>query len=139
MDAIRTENLTKVFGANRAVDGLNLSVTQGEIFGLVGPDGAGKTTTMRLLAGIMDATSGGAWVDGLDVIKEPEAIKDQIGYMSQRFGLYVDLTVMENIAFYADLYGVPKAAFAERLERLLAFSGLAPFKRRHARATCRAA
>ena len=76
MDAIRTENLTKVFGANRAVDGLNLSITQGEIFGLVGPDGAGKTTTMRLLAGIMDATSGGAWIDGLDVIKHPEAIKE---------------------------------------------------------------
>ena len=132
MDAIRTENLTKVFGANRAVDGLSFSVAPGEIFGLVGPDGAGKTTTMRLLAGIMDATSGGAWVDGLDVIKHPEAIKDHIGYMSQRFGLYVDLTVMENIAFYADLYGVPRAEFGERLERLLAFSGLSPFKRRAA-------
>ena len=130
--AIRTENLTKVFGANRAVDGLDLSVAEGEIFGLVGPDGAGKTTTMRLLTGILDPSSGQAQVAGFDVVNDPEAMKDHIGYMSQRFGLYQDLTVMENIGFYGDLYGVPRTDRAERVDRLLAFSGLAPFKRRQA-------
>ena len=130
--AIRTENLTKAFGANKAVDGLTVSVAEGEIFGLVGPDGAGKTTTMRLLTGILDRTSGEAWVAGLDVGRHPEAVKDHIGYMSQRFGLYADLTVMENIAFYGDLYGVTRAERALRVERLLEFSGLAPFKRRRA-------
>jgi len=130
--AIRTENLTKAFGTNKAVDGLTVSVAEGEIFGLVGPDGAGKTTTMRLLTGILDRTSGEAWVAGLDVGRDPEAVKDHIGYMSQRFGLYADLTVMENIAFYGDLYGVTRAERAQRVERLLEFSGLAPFKRRRA-------
>ena len=86
--AIRTENLTKVFGANTAVDGLTLTVAEGEIFGLVGPDGAGKTTTMRLLTGILEPTSGEAWVAGLHVGRDAEPIKEHIGYMSQRFGLY---------------------------------------------------
>ncbi len=130
--AIHTEGLSKAFGANKAVDGLTVSVAEGEIFGLVGPDGAGKTTTMRLLTGILDRTSGEAWVAGLDVGRDPEAVKDHIGYMSQRFGLYADLTVMENIAFYGDLYGVTRAERAQRVERLLEFSGLAPFKRRRA-------
>jgi len=130
--AIRTENLTKTFGASRAVDGLTLSVSEGEIFGLVGPDGAGKTTTMRVLAGILEPSSGAAWVAGADVARDPEAVKGRIGYMSQRFGLYADLSVMENISFYADLYGVPTADFGRRLGRLLAFSGLEPFKRRRA-------
>jgi ABC-2 type transport system ATP-binding protein len=132
MDAIRTENLSRVFGTNRAVDSLTLSITEGEIFGLVGPDGAGKTTTLRMLAGVLQPTSGGAWVSGVDAVKDPEGVKDHIGYMSQRFGLYADLTVMENIAFYADLYGVPTAEFPPRVERLLAFSGLEPFGRRRA-------
>jgi ABC-2 type transport system ATP-binding protein len=132
MDAIRTENLTRTFGTHRAVDGLTLSIAEGEIFGLVGPDGAGKTTTLRMLAGVLPATSGGAWVAGVDAVKDPEGVKDQIGYMSQRFGLYADLTVMENIAFYADLYGVPPAEFEPRVGRLLAFSGLEPFGRRRA-------
>ncbi len=132
MDAIRALNLTRTFGANRAVDGLTLSIAEGEIFGLVGPDGAGKTTTMRLLTGILDPTSGQAQVAGFDVVKDPEAMKDHIGYMSQRFGLYQDLTVMENMGFYGDLYGVPRADRGERVDRLLAFSGLAPFKRRQA-------
>ena len=105
---------------------------EGEIFGLVGPDGAGKTTTMRLLTGILEPSSGEAWVDGLHAVQDAEAIKDRIGYMSQRFGLYPDLTVLENIDFYADLYEVPKAGRSERLERLLAFSNLTPFKRRQA-------
>src|SRR5574340_378620 len=132
MHAIETESLTKRFGSFSAVDGLNLTVGEGEIFGLVGPDGAGKTTTMRLLTSIMEPSSGEAWVAGRHVVKEAEAVKEDIGYMSQRFGLYPDLTVMENIEFYADIYGVPKKLRPERIERLLAFSNMTPFKKRQA-------
>lgn len=130
MEAIRAEGLTKAFGNLTAVDGLTLSVAEGEIFGVVGPDGAGKTTTMRLLTSIMEPTSGDAWVAGHHIVREAEAVKEEIGYMSQRFGLYPDLTVMENIEFYADIYGVPRQGRAERIERLLGFSNLTPFKRR---------
>ena len=130
MDAIRAEVLTKSFGDVIAVDHLTLSVSRGEIFGLVGPDGAGKTTTMRLLTTIMDPSSGDAWVVGRHVVREAEAIKEEIGYMSQRFGLYSDLTVMENIEFYADIYGVSRPRRAQKIERLLAFSNLTPFKKR---------
>jgi ABC-2 type transport system ATP-binding protein len=132
MDAIRTDNLTKRFGDVTAVDRLTFSVAQGEIFGLVGPDGAGKTTTMRLLTAIMDPTSGDAWIDGHHIVNAPEAIKESIGYMSQRFGLYPDLTVIENIHFYADIYDVPRKGRDEKIERLLAFSNLSPFKKRQA-------
>jgi len=105
---------------------------RGGLFGLVGPDGAGKTTTMRMLTGILKPTSGGAWIDGLPVEQEADAIKDRIGYMSQRFGLYPDLTVLENIDFYADLYDVPKGDRAGKTQRLLAFSNLTPFQHRRA-------
>jgi ABC-2 type transport system ATP-binding protein len=132
MSAIRSESLTKKFGGTSAVDGLSLSVEEGEIFGLVGPDGAGKSTTMRLLTSIMEPTSGDAWVAGHHVVTDAEAVKEDIGYMSQRFGLYPDLTVMENIEFYADIYGVPKKFRPERIERLLAFSNMTPFKKRQA-------
>ena len=132
MEMVRIQALTRRFGAVTALDGLTLAVAEGEIFGLVGPDGAGKTTTMRLLTGILAPSSGEAWVDGLPVLEEAEAIKDRIGYMAQRFGLYPDLTVLENIDFYAELYEVPRAGRSERVERLLAFSNLAPFKRRQA-------
>lgn len=132
MPVIRTEALTRRFGAVKALDQLTLTVDEGEIFGLVGPDGAGKTTTMRLLTGILEPSSGEAWVDGLPVATEAEGIKGRIGYMAQRFGLYPDLTVLENIDFYAELYEVPKANRSERVERLLAFSNLTPFKRRQA-------
>jgi ABC-2 type transport system ATP-binding protein len=128
--AIRTSSLTKSFGNVPAVDRLDLEVRKGELFGLVGPDGAGKSTTMRLLTGIMRPTSGDAWVAGLSINGEEEAIKERIGYMSQRFGLYEDLTVMENILFYADLYGVAEKERPERIERLLGFSNLTPFKSR---------
>src|SRR5512142_2826844 len=104
MAAIKTEALTKRFDTRAAVDGLTLTVEGGEIFGLVGPDGAGKTTTMRLLTSIMTPTSGEAWVAGNHIVKDAEVIKTQIGYMSQRFGLYPDLTVVENLEFYADIY-----------------------------------
>jgi ABC-2 type transport system ATP-binding protein len=130
MDAIRAEGLTKSFDGLAAVDRLTLRVAQGEIFGLVGPDGAGKTTTMRLLTATLEPTSGDAWVVGHHIGKDSEAIKEDIGYMSQRFGLYPDLTVMENIDFYADIYGVPTRGRQEKVERLLAFSNLTPFKQR---------
>ena len=130
MDAIRLEGLTKSFGDFKAVDGLTLAVAEGEIFGLVGPDGAGKTTTMRLLTAILSPTAGEAWVAGHHIVNDAEAIKEDIGYMSQRFGLYPDLTVAENMAFYADVYGVPKKGRQEKVDRLLSFSNLLPFKKR---------
>lgn len=128
--AIKTTNLTKSFGALIAVNNLNLEIRKGELFGLVGPDGAGKTTTMRLLTSIMDPSSGEAWVASHSILSEAERIKEKIGYMSQRFGLYEDLTVLENIRFYADLYEVPNKERAKRLEQLLGFSNLTPFKDR---------
>jgi len=130
MDAIRTEKLTKSFGDLTAVDDFTLSVQEGEIFGLVGPDGAGKTTTMRILTSIMEPTSGDAWIAGHHTVKEAEEIKEEIGYMSQRFGLYPDLSVMENIDFYADIYSVPRKGRDEKIDGLLAFSNLTPFKKR---------
>ena len=111
---------------------LNLEVRRGELFGIVGPDGAGKTTTMRMLAGILDPTSGEAWVDGISVLDDPEGIKEHIAYMPQRFGLYPDLTVMENLIFYADLFFVPRKERPPRIERLFGFSRLGLFKDRPA-------
>jgi ABC-2 type transport system ATP-binding protein len=128
--AIKITDLTKSFGDNIAVNDLSLEIRRGELFGLVGPDGAGKTTIMRLLAAIMSPDSGEAWVAGNSILHEGERIKEKIGYMSQRFGLYEDLTVMENIIFYADLYGVPKKEKPARIERLLGFSNLTSFKER---------
>ena len=130
METIRAQALTRRFGDQTALDQLSLSVTEGEIFGLVGPDGAGKTTTMRLLTGILEPSSGEAWVDGLPIVRDSETIKERIGYMSQRFGLYPDLTVLENLDFYADLYEVPRSDLGARIDRLLAFSNLTPFQRR---------
>ena len=130
MHAIRAEQLTKSFGETTAVDHLTLAVAEGEIFGLVGPDGAGKTTAMRLLTAIMEPTSGDAWVAGYHAVRQAEALKEQIGYMSQRFGLYPDLSVMENIDFYADIYNEPRKGRRPKIERLLAFSNLTPFRKR---------
>ncbi len=132
MEALKLVHLTRSFGAVRAVEDLTFAVAQGEIFGLVGPDGAGKTTTMRLLTGVMEPSGGEAWVMGKHVVREAEAVKDDIGYMSQRFGLYPDLTVDENIHFYADLYGVPARDREHKIHDLLSFSNLTPFKKRQA-------
>ena len=134
---IVAENLTRVFGGGKAapitaVDGLNLEVAEGEIFCLVGPDGAGKTTTMRLLTGLMNPTSGRAVVAGNDVAKNVDAVKDQIGYMAQRFGLYTDLTVSENMAFYADLFGVVGVEREQLSARLLRMTRMEPFQKRPA-------
>jgi ABC-2 type transport system ATP-binding protein len=129
---IRTENLTRTFGALTAVDHLNLEIAEGEIFGLVGPDGAGKTTTMRMLCGLMNPTEGKAIVAGHDVSKELDAVKDQIGYMAQRFGLYSDLTVAENMTFYSDLFGVTGRERDELTARLLRMTRMEPFQKRPA-------
>src|SRR5204863_928300 len=129
---VKTAGLTRRFGELTAVDGLTLEVARGEIFGLVGPDGAGKTTTLRLLCGLMDATSGQAWVAGHDVAREPQAVKDGIGYMAQRFGLYADLSVDENMDFYADLFGVTPADRARMMPDLLRMTRMEPFRSRRA-------
>jgi ABC-2 type transport system ATP-binding protein len=128
--AIRVQGLTRRFGATTAVDGLDFEVMKGELFGLVGPDGAGKTTTLRMLAGVLRPSSGDAELLGASVARDPEVVKHEIAYMPQRFGLYADLTVMENLEFYADLYRVPGKERRPRLERLFAFSNLGPFKDR---------
>ena len=106
--AIIVSALSKRFGEVRAVDELTFDVHAGEIFGLVGPDGAGETTALRVLAGVLDADSGSATVAGCDVVRDPEGAKHHLSYMSQRFGLYEDLTVDENIRFYADIFGVTR-------------------------------
>ncbi|HTM52272.1 MAG TPA: ABC transporter ATP-binding protein, partial [Bryobacteraceae bacterium] len=129
---IKTTDLTRRFGALTAVDALTLEVAKGEIFGLVGPDGAGKTTTLRLLCALMDPTSGRASVAGHDVAREPQAVKDRIGYMAQRFGLYTDLTVDENMDFYADLFGVTSSDRARMMPDLLRMTRMEPFRGRRA-------
>jgi len=128
--AVALDGLTRRFGGLTAVDGLTLDVAPGELFGIVGPDGAGKTTTLRMLAGVLRPTEGSVRVAGVDVGADPEAVKPRIAYMAQRFGLYEDLTVEENLHFYADLYRVPKAERPARLERLYAFSRLGEFNDR---------
>jgi ABC-2 type transport system ATP-binding protein len=129
---IETRDLTRVFKSTAAVDKLNLAVRRGEIFGLVGPDGAGKTTTIRLLAAILDPTSGQARVLGYDTVEQPEPIKQHIGYMAQRFNLYGDLSVLENLNFFADVFEVIGDVRQERIERLLHFARLTEFRDRRA-------
>lgn len=129
---IETHNLTKRFGRNVAVDGLNLTVERGEIFGLLGPDGAGKTTTIRLLCALLTPTAGTARVAGLDTVRQAEEIKRHIGYMPQQFSLYGDLTVLENLIFFADVFEVGRQEREERIARLLAFSRLEEFRHRRA-------
>jgi ABC-2 type transport system ATP-binding protein len=129
---IETHELTREYKKTRAVDSLDLSIQSGELFGLVGPDGAGKTTTLRLLAGLLNITSGTAQVAGYDLARQAEAIKPKIGYMAQQFSLYSELTVVENLSFFADLYDVPKSDLRVRMERLLSFAGLTEFQDRRA-------
>ncbi len=129
---IETHALTRDFKKTRAVDSLDLAIQPGELFGLVGPDGAGKTTTLRLLAGLLEITSGSATVAGYDLAQQAEAIKSKIGYMAQQFSLYGELSVVENLSFFSDLYDVPRAELRERTERLLAFANLTEFQDRWA-------
>jgi ABC-2 type transport system ATP-binding protein len=130
--AIETHELTRAFKDVVAVDGLTLQIRAGEIFGLLGPDGAGKTTTIRLLSAIMDPTSGWARVAGFDTVTDPEPIKRRIGYMAQRFNLYGDLSAWENLNFFADVFEVTGPERAERIERLLNFARLTDFRDRRA-------
>ena len=129
---IETTGLTRRFGELTAVDRLDLAVAQGEIFGLVGPDGAGKTTTLRLLCGLLDPTEGQARVAGFDVARQSQAVKDRIGYMAQRFGLYQDLSVQENMNFYADLFGILGEERAALSVALLRMTRMEPFRERQA-------
>ncbi len=129
---IQTCNLTRRFGNIVAVDHLNLTIAAGEIFGLVGPDGAGKTTTLRLLCGLLDPSEGSARVAGYDVAREPQAVRDRIGYMAQRFGLYLDLSVQENMDFYADLFGIVGSEREDLSARLLRMTRMEPFRKRRA-------
>jgi ABC-2 type transport system ATP-binding protein len=128
--AIAAQGLTKSFPGVRAVESLSFDVRAGEIFGLVGPDGAGKTTTLRMLAGIMPPDAGKATVAGFDVVRDPEGAKHALSYMPQRFGLYDDLTVNENIRFYADLFGVKRTEREERSTELLKAAGMSEFRKR---------
>jgi ABC-2 type transport system ATP-binding protein len=129
---IETHDLTRRFGDITAVDRLNLTVAPGEIFGLVGPDGAGKTTTLRMLCGLIDPTEGSARVAGFDVARQSQSVKDHIGYMAQRFGLYGDLTVQENMDFYADLFGIVGAERQRLTVDLLRMTRMDPFRSRQA-------
>ena len=116
---IHTQNLTKKFGGFTAVDAISFKVFKGEIFGFLGANGAGKTTAMRMLSGLSKPTSGEAMIAGYDVYKEAEKIKKRIGYMSQKFSLYEDLTVKENIRFYGGIYGLTRRAIREKTDQLL--------------------
>jgi ABC-2 type transport system ATP-binding protein len=124
MQAIKTWELTKKFGDFTAVDNVSLTIKQGTIYGFLGPNGSGKSTVIRMLCGILEPTGGGGTVLGFDLTKDSEKIKTQIGYMSQKFSLYEDLTVMENLEFYAGMYSLEKETARERIDAMLAMAGL---------------
>jgi ABC-2 type transport system ATP-binding protein len=129
---IEAVDVTKKFGDFVAVNNLNLQVFRGEILGLLGPNGAGKTTTVRMIACLLKPTSGKIFVDGYDAVNEPEKVKQKIGYMPQRFSLYEDLTVMENLEFYGKVYGLPRVERERRAKELLEFVELSRFVNRQA-------
>jgi len=124
--AVHTEKLTKVFGEVKAVDSVTFDINRGEVFGVLGPNGSGKTTTIRMLCGLLTPTSGTATVAGFDVRMQSEEIRRNIGYMSQRFGMYEDLTVEENLDFYSSLYGLAGGEKRKRMEELFDELGLRP-------------
>jgi ABC-2 type transport system ATP-binding protein len=128
--AVSVEGLEKKFGDFIAVDRINFSVGQGEIFGFLGPNGAGKSTTIRMLCGIISPTAGSGQVGGFDIIRQQHYIKENIGYMSQKFSLYDDLTVEENIDFYSGIYKIPKKDKSKRKEELIRLAGLGDFRQR---------
>lgn len=128
--AIELESLSKVFGAFAAVDRLTFTVPRGEIFGFLGPNGAGKSTTIRMLCGLLSSSAGTARVHGFDINREPDQVRQHIGYMSQKFSLYRDLTVLENIRFFGGIYGLEGAMLKERTEGTLAVAGLTGLEQR---------
>jgi ABC-2 type transport system ATP-binding protein len=125
MEAILTEGLTKRFKDFIAVNEVSFDVSPGEVFGFLGPNGAGKTTTIRMLCGILPPSAGRALIGGVDVAADPERIRSRIGYMSQRFSLYTDLTVWENLTLYAGIYGIPERRMKKRLKEVMEMSALA--------------
>jgi ABC-type multidrug transport system ATPase subunit len=125
--AISASNLVRRFGAFTAVDGVSFRVERGEIFGFLGPNGSGKTTVIKMLTGLLPLSGGSAQVEGLDVRKESEVVRERIGYMSQRFSLYDDLTVAENLKFYGRIYGLPPARLTQRTDEIIQLNGLAPY------------
>jgi ABC-2 type transport system ATP-binding protein len=129
-EAVKVDDLVKRFGKFTAVDRISFSVTQGEIFGFLGPNGAGKSTTIRMLCGIISPTSGSGHVGGYDIVTQSEAIKQSIGYMSQRFSLYTDMTPLENVRFYLGIYNVPERLWAERTQWVLDTTHLEAVKTR---------
>jgi len=127
--AVKVENLEKTFGTFTAVNHISFEVKKGEIFGFLGPNGAGKSTTIRMLCGLLTPTSGAGTVGGFNIMKDQELIKQNIGYMSQKFSLYDDLTVEENIEFYSGIYKIPKKDRAERMEEVIEHAGIEEFRK----------
>jgi ABC-2 type transport system ATP-binding protein len=130
--AIRTEHLTRKFGDFTAVSDVNITVQHGEVFGFLGPNGSGKTTVIKLLTGLLPLSGGNAWVDGIDVRKDPDGVREHIGYMSQKFSLYDDLTVMENLTFYGRIYGLRPEKLRSRIDDIISQNALTPYVERQA-------
>src|SRR5256885_1578932 len=130
MSAIVTEDIVRKFGEVTAVDGVSLRVEPGEVFGFLGPNGSGKTTVIKMLSGILPLTGGRAWVDGIDVSADPDTVRQRIGYMSQKFSLYDDLTVLENLRFYAQVYGLRGAEMKSKIDETMERNAIIPYKDR---------
>jgi ABC-2 type transport system ATP-binding protein len=128
--AIQADGLVRRFGKVTAVDGVSFRVDKGEIFGFLGPNGSGKTTVIKMLIGLLPLSAGAAWVEGLDVRVDPEGVRERIGYMSQKFSLYDDLTVAENLQFYGRIYGLPPERLKRRIDDIIQLNGLAPYLNR---------
>lgn len=132
MPAIVTENLTRRFGKFTAVGGVNFTVERGEVFGFLGPNGSGKTTVIKMLTGILPLSEGKAFVDGIDVVADPEGVRHRIGYMSQKFSLYDDLTVAENLRFYGQAYGLRNQVLEKKIREMIERNALGPYVDRQA-------
>jgi ABC-type multidrug transport system ATPase subunit len=128
--SIDAKNLVRRFGDFVAVDGVSFRVEKGEIFGFLGPNGSGKTTVIKMLTGLLPLSEGSAWVEGLDVRTDSEAVRERIGYMSQKFSLYDDLTVTENLQFYGRIYSLPPARMKQRIDEIVQLNGLGPYMNR---------
>jgi ABC-type multidrug transport system ATPase subunit len=127
VSAIKTEKVTRRFGTFTAVDRVSFTVEQGEVFGFLGPNGSGKTTVIKMLTGILPITEGKAWVDGIDVTADPDSVRLRIGYMSQKFSLYDDLTVQENLRFYGRIYGLNGSELEKRIDNTIEENALGPY------------